>query len=455
MTATVTTLRSPGRLRQSPDPDRLAALRATLRPQFLAEAGWNPTDQVLAPPRRHPLLGLRKCAVIDCGAGVRSPQRELCQLCAIAFTAAGTSLASFVEQPSGRRNKGEMLCGVPGCERPRKVRALCSAHFDQRGTKDPNMTDEEFAELPGLKPFPTFGQCRVVACIRRAGNARLKLCTPHRNRWRTHQREQPTATLETWLARADPINIDHFVILKGLPKQVRLELLVGLQARTDEGLKTKLTSMRALVANLRAQQVGGLDELDPQLITRIQHDVTALLRGLCRGVGRSLATPETERHHDVWDLAVFGLRGRLDFTPISQPWLREVTKHWAEQDLPLHRGRQAYATAKNMTVAVTEFSESLRLARPDRGERPEHLGREDIISLGNRLAFKERTDVISARMRLQRTRWLRRFLTDIRALGLTRPGGPAAGLADDVVLTRADIPAEPDPDETGRGLPQW
>jgi site-specific recombinase XerD len=38
---------------------------------------------------------------------------------------------------------------------------------------------------------------------------------------------------------------------------------------------------------------------------------------------------------------------------------------------------------------------------------------------------------------------------------LTRPGGTAAGLPDDVIMGRHDIPSEPDPDEQGRDLPAW
>ena len=47
----------------------------------------------------------------------------------------------------------------------------------------------------------------------------------------------------------------------------------------------------------------------------------------------------------------------------------------------------------------------------------------------------------------------RAVLAGIRALGLTRPGGPAAGLAGDFALERGDIPAEPERGEPGRDLP--
>ena len=48
---------------------------------------------------------------------------------------------------------------------------------------------------------------------------------------------------------------------------------------------------------------------------------------------------------------------------------------------------------------------------------------------------------------------LRHLLGCFRALGLTRPGGPAAGLADDFTLPAGDIPLKPEDPEAGRDLP--
>lgn len=160
-------------------------------------------------------------------------------------------------------------------------------------------------------------------------------------------------------------------------------------------------------------------------------------------------TPESVRNNDVWDMTAFGLRGRLDFTNITQDWLREATKLWVENDLPRHRGRRPHAAAREMIAAVVELSESLRLARDDRGADPTQLGRRDIITFTNRLAHKERTNQLTPYDRRNRLSRARRFLREIRETDAT------AGLPDDVVLTRADIPTEPDPDDTRRALPEW
>jgi integrase len=78
MNATVTALAPERRVRRAGDAKRLAALRTALRPDLLAEAGWNADAEVLAPPRAHKQLGLPKCVVLDCEARVRSHGSQGC-----------------------------------------------------------------------------------------------------------------------------------------------------------------------------------------------------------------------------------------------------------------------------------------------------------------------------------------------------------------------------------------
>jgi integrase len=170
---------------------------------------------------------------------------------------------------------------------------------------------------------------------------------------------------------------------------------------------------------------------------------------------RATTSPDEEQRNDVWDLGVLGLGGSLGFTALSQQWLRETAKLWAAEEIPRHRGRQAAHTAKGVVAMLGDLSASLRLTRDDRGEHPAALSRRDIVAFTSRLAHQHRAGQISELTRLRACRSLRRFLADIRAMGLTRADGTAAGLPDDVVMGRQDIPPEPDPDEQGRDLPAW
>ena len=81
------------------------------------------------------------------------------------------------------------------------------------------------------------------------------------------------------------------------------------------------------------------------------------------------------------------------------------------------------------------------------------LGRRDVEGFLNRLAYLESTGQISRYRRNGICRDVREVLAGIRALGLTRPGGPAAGLAGDFAIERGDIPAGPQLREPGRDLP--
>jgi integrase len=169
-----------------------------------------------------------------------------------------------------------------------------------------------------------------------------------------------------------------------------------------------------------------------------------------------MSSPETEIDEDVWDLAVFGHNGTVDFTAITQRWLREIAKRWAADDLPRRRTRpgsyNSGAHVRHHINCVARLSQSLR-QRPDRGEAPAALGRADMEAFLHRLSYLESTGKISGDARIRACREVRAVLTRARALGLTRPGGVAARLGEDFALHRDDVPATPEAGEPGRDLP--
>jgi integrase len=148
---------------------------------------------------------------------------------------------------------------------------------------------------------------------------------------------------------------------------------------------------------------------------------------------------------------VFGHPGRLSFTAIAQPWLRQAAQRWAAEELPRHRGAGA-SNVRQKINALGRLSESLR-TRPDRGLVPAVLGRPDIENFLNRLAYLESIGKLTRYRRNVVCRGTRSALTGIRALGLTRPGQAAAGLPDVFAIGVGDIPAEPVRGEPGRDLP--
>ena len=101
---------------------------------------------------------------------------------------------------------------------------------------------------------------------------------------------------------------------------------------------------------------------------------------------------------------------------------------------------------------MVRLSQSLRGSRPDHGDHPALLGRGDIESFLHRMSYLVSTGECSPDSRAT-CRDVKRILARIRALGLTRPGGPAAGLGGDFTLACGDIPAEAERGEPGRDLP--
>jgi integrase len=108
---------------------------------------------------------------------------------------------------------------------------------------------------------------------------------------------------------------------------------------------------------------------------------------------------------------------------------------------------------KSRIIAVGRLSESLRLQRDDGGVDFTRLGVTDITAFCNRMAFLHSSGELSARLRLSTCRMVKVVLDGFRVLGLTRAGQCLAGLPEDFVLRRGQIPDEWDDDEVGKDLP--
>jgi integrase len=429
-----------------------AELAAALDPVFLAEAGWDPRTWMLSLPAGHRLLGRKVCKVSGCRTRAYAGAARLgvCHRCHTRLTAAGITAAQITAAPglppAPARAAG---CAVPGCRREIIIAGavLCKPHASQYADRARRPALEEFPADPAVRPRDPYPGCAVTACPRLAVGY-LGYCHGHYLRWKAASKASPGLEAGQWQERELPVPEQGQVSMHGLPPLVTVQVLSGLWHRTREGARTDDSSLRMACRALAAQQVTSIGECDTSIV---RGNAGPLLRALARHVWLALASPQAEQAEDLWDLAVFGHRGKLDFTAITQPWLRESAKRWAAQDLPRHRGSGA-ATVRGNISAAARFSESLR-TRPDRGNQPAMLGRRDIENFLSRLGYLESAGTISRYHRNKACCGTRTVLSGIRALGLTRPGQPAAGLPGDVVITRADIPARPERGEPGRDLP--
>jgi len=307
---------------------------------------------------------------------------------------------------------------------------------------------QRFLADPMVKPLPALDPCTVVACSRRA-ESEHGYCPTHYVRWRQTVTRAPDTDQRHWQLTEPAVSEGGQVSLRGLPPLVVIEVLFGVQQRIRDGAKVQEVCLRAVCDTLRREQSTSIGACQVDRVPG--KPARSLLRAFDRDVRRALASPGSEQDKDLWDLGVFGHRGRLSFAGIAQSWLRQAAKLWAAEQLPRHRGAGA-SNVRAKINALARLSDSLRL-RADHGNLPTALGRVDIENFLNRLAHLESTGKISRYHRNVVCRGTRAVLTGIRALGLTRAGKPATGLPDMFTVGIGDIPAEPERGEPGRDLP--
>ena len=428
--------------------ERLAAL---LDPAFLSEAGWDPVSRVLSLPAGHRLLGRAVCRVGGCATTVHAGLSGVCYRCFTRLARQGLT----ADQIAGSQQLPPlparvMQCAVPGCQRePTVTQAiLCQPHARQFRQRAGKPAIEVFLADPRVRPMPPFLPCAVAACTRSCDSAR-GYCNTHYQRWRVATATDPGLDARQWQLGEPAVTEGGQVSLRGLPPLVVVQVLFGVWQRTRGGAKITDVDLRAACRALGRQQISSIEECDVSHVPG--KPVRSLLNAFVRHVRQALASPASEQSRDIWDLAIFGHPGRLSFTGIAQPWLRQAAKRWAAEELPRHRGKGA-TNVRAKINALARLSESLR-SRPDHGDVPAALGRADVENFLARLGYLESAGTISRYHRNVICRGVRAVLAGIRAMGLTRPGQVAAALPGDVVIGAADIPAEAERGEPGRDLP--
>ncbi|MGY2746997.1 hypothetical protein [Arthrobacter sp. UYCu723] len=427
-----------------------------ITPEFLAEIGWDPVSLVMFLPPAHRLLGRPVCVAAGCA--VTAPNRgRICAGCRHRLVRLGLGLEDIALLPArDRPDRGIGTCLVAGCAREwaSGPARLCRRHLDQQQSLGLGLA--EFLTGPRARALEACPPCAVAACPRQRRRLQGRYCEAHQMRLRVLMARNPGTDEGRWRQVEPPIGTGGQVSLRGLAPLVVIEVLLGLQQRCRlDQVRTKEADLRSVCDDLRRQQVRTIN--DYHLSATRSLAFAGVFNALARHARRALSTPAAEAMLDQWDLAVFGNSGTVSFTGLSQPWLRDAAKRWAIDDLPRRRIRPGRRSTTGLSVrhhvnALVRLSETLRM-RPDQGRIPSGLGRADIETFLNRLAYLASTGQISTDARLRTVREVRQVLSTIRALGLTRAGTLAAGLGEDFTIGAADIPDEPEAAESGRDLP--
>ena len=412
-----------------------------------------------------PILGFATCAVAECDYETSSADR-LCTGCAQRWREAGSDWEQFLAAPLSRqRYRSERLCLVcrtPGHQRPATRRGLCMACARLRAVRRQSVDayvrgDERFGPAA---PRPTLGVCAVSACDRLAAFS-YGLCAGHQTRWARAGRPK----LRAWCATVDPLLGDRGgrIALAGLPERVVVEFLFGIQASVDAGLRRRLSDLRAIARLARRRECSSLAEL---VGAPMNSSSRRFLSHTLDAIELATKSPESECRLDRWDLRVWGFGGVLTFVgghppkhpghvptePIRQDWLRDAAKRWAASRLPLLR---TPSMVQAVITAVGRWSAHLG-RRPDAGQDPRALAKDDITSFLAALRVLVNQDKLSPYMHNKTVGFLRQFLSECRDLELDQDRGPLSGLARSVAVAREEIPPKPDTnpdDEVGDALP--
>jgi integrase len=418
----------------------------------LIEAGYDPAAHVIRPPADHPVLGYELCPVAGCKAAVVAGR--LCYGCRQRFKRFDGAFEEFVEIPRvfalSRRGEERLciVCHAPGHERPAAGRNGLCLSCDS-GRRSRGQTVAEY--VASAVPRRSLGRC--ARCERWAAYNSPRLCTACRSHWVALGKPALEAFAAIPLRRSRAASRGIEVDLSDLCERLRLEILYAFQhtwldgGYVWEGTR-RLQWLIDALARVDAQSLLDRGSVGGRM-------VAVLYRRLRAPVERLLADPQRELEQDVWRLGMLRPDGggqTVDYTAITQPWLRELVKGWNRQRLVSH----SIGLLRLDAQVGIELSNVLRL-RPDGGHDPRALGRQDVVDFVVHLRARQlRGEVTIGHQRDCITR-LRSMLRDARERGLHRRPGALAGLAEQFALVDGDVPRKPARDVEGepeRALPQ-
>lgn len=340
----------------------------------LERRGWDGEARRFVPAAEDPLFGYALCPVRGCAHVTERALTGLCSRCQRRYdrwiggrerATLAEFLAAVTQTPSEDLERMCLVCRTPGHQRPPHSDGLCTACLEaskQRG-QSPAAYAQGDERYPPAAPRQTFGLC-VLECDELAcGSAGI--CRKHARHWRRAGRPRGAA-FEHWAAQITrPLQAARFLDLDGFSDRLRAEILVGLTVSIERHRRVRVIQLREAIGVVRGAGVESLLELDCQALTR-----TPIRRFLGLAKDRLVlesADPDREFEKDVWDLRVFGKPQsyRLDFTAISQPWLRMLAKQWAREKAPRVHG----ACLKRMVLSLNALSTALA-RRADDGTDP-------------------------------------------------------------------------------------
>jgi integrase len=445
---------------------------AFLRQSLLAPGQWRPGE--FEPSRwlftgdpDNAMTTTMRCRMTGCDRLVDS--RCLCSPCRRALSASGLDEDEFARRAglaARRRALTGERCAVSrrgmGCGRRRESNqtGLCHGHTTQwnRRGRYLGVTLEQWC-TEVARPLPARAGCSVPGCGADA-KVDVALCGRHFRAWQDSVARESGRSpgVEEWAAHQPPALARNQFSLAALAPTAQVELLYALQQRDRQGQKLDPTAVRRLIGALEGVEALALVTSE-DLCRKFPKDrrVAAYARLLWRIVALTFQTflGVTHTRTDVWEALALDLeeprpgrrpnRAVVDFTPITQRWLREATKHWVATVRP--------ATGEvRRALQVATLASAALARRPGGGHDPARLGFAEVTAVFDAVKGATRADGRRYDSHFRRGLWARFWaVIDLgRASGLLDelPGAFVRSRSQRIVATEANE------DQIGKAVPE-
>ncbi|MFD5409474.1 tyrosine-type recombinase/integrase [Streptomyces nojiriensis] len=358
----------------------LSAWTAWLKEQLVEDwrpGEWDSEKLLFTGDLESPRTRSWHCIIDTCNA-VSRIQHGWCTGCRKTFKTSGLSEVEFkaTYRPDPNRVYSHTdTCTVERdgkrCQREYHTTGLCRRHHTEwikairvrvhrfQGTRDEWIRDVAV-------PFESFPTCLILGCALERVTLGGGICRIHYRRWRVlHESGESVPDLEHWLRHEVPYLSVRQFSLAALSDLARLEVLYALQQRDQVAPNLDPATVRHALARLVGVETlvtAAPEDLVPDDLR--QRNVKILIRDLgwevTQGHDRFRGVDPMDKL--VWDKKATaflspsrragkstGRVGSVDFSVITQPWLRESLMEWARSTRPASKRFKIHMAACTVT----------------------------------------------------------------------------------------------------------
>ena len=356
---------------------------------------WNPQSWFFDGDPANDMTAAGRCEVLSCRA--RTDGLRMCTGCLRLLKRSGMTRETFAATytvirrriPNGPTEPCLVARDGIRCVAPSLSLGLCHFHYNsyRRGARSQGVSLPDW--LLRARPYTEARpECLVAGCVELVVGQQ-QLCQYHQVRY--FEDRKPRATPQAralaqsrvqWAQHAEPYVRAGQFSLWSLHPLVRLEVLYAVQRRAARGGVIQPKAMRQVVNHARGRDhlVGVPADRMAADDAGASHEFAVMAREIERWLthGHEEMCGIDPRNRLVWDLRQLNLhstpqittirsaKGTLDFTVISQDWLRELLMRYCATATSTAKVHRMMKAARNTSIALEML--------PGGGHTPAELG---------------------------------------------------------------------------------